>query len=495
MKPKQNLFELIKSLNKSEKRYFKLYASLQKGSKNYLKLFNEIDLYDEYEEPRIKEKFKNEKFIKQLTFTKNYLYKLILKSLIAYQGEKSIDARLNELITSSKILLNKGLPKQYFEALNNAYKLAEKYERFSYCLQILELKNLFLKLTGQPQETEEQINNEIKTVIEKINNFYEYNNLVNKLIIIYRQVGKIRNDDFNNSLVEVEKMEILKDPSSALSSRAKENFYFIHQLISDFRGDPQDELYKHFVNRLNVMMAHPEPFTGLSVNYFHDALTYNLAYSARTKNEKKFNYYMKILDSLPVNSKTDEISLFFIKTYIDAVKLMTEHRFEEAISYIPETRKKLNLYRQNLEGDKELLIIFHFMIIFMMTDKYNDALNELNYLLHSPFIKYRPELEWYTRLLSLIIHYELKNFKYLNYLLVSTYRYLYKKKKIYKLERTLLNFIKKLPQVSSDEQMRAIFLALRKELVEYKNDRYEKNAFRYFDFIYWIDKKLQQQGF
>jgi hypothetical protein len=494
VKPKQNLFELIKSLNKSEKRYFKLYASLQQGSKNYLKLFNEIDRQEEYDEPQIKEKFKNEKFIKQLTFTKNYLYKLILKSLIAYQGEKSIDARLNELISSSKILLNKGLAKQYFEALNSAYKLALTHERFSYCLQILELKNLFLKLTGQPSETEESINNEIRSIIGKINNFYEYNNIVNRLILLYRQAGKIRNED--NTLLqvlEVEKTDILQDPSRALSQRAKENFYFIHQLIADFRGD-MDLLYKNCVERLSIMTAHPGPFTGLSINYFHDALTYALAYAARTKNGNKFSYYMKILDGLPVNSKTDEISLFFIKAYVNTVRLMAEHRFEEAIQLLPDIRKNLKLYKQNLEGDKELLIIFHLMVILMMTGRYSDALNELNYMLHSPYIKYRPELEWYTRLLSLIIHYELKNYKYLDYLIVSTYRYLYKKKKIYRLERTLLNFIKKLTNVQSDEQLRTRLLTLRKELMEFKSDRYEKNAFKYFDFIYWIDNKLEQQA-
>ena len=43
MKPSAVLFDLIKSLTSSEKRYFKMYASLQKGNKNYKDLFNAID--------------------------------------------------------------------------------------------------------------------------------------------------------------------------------------------------------------------------------------------------------------------------------------------------------------------------------------------------------------------------------------------------------------------------------------------------------------------
>ena len=36
MKANSELFDLVKTLNKNEKRYFRLQTSLQKGSKNYL---------------------------------------------------------------------------------------------------------------------------------------------------------------------------------------------------------------------------------------------------------------------------------------------------------------------------------------------------------------------------------------------------------------------------------------------------------------------------
>mgnify|MGYP000023314336 CR=1 FL=1 len=58
MKPSNELFQLIKSLTKSEKRYFKLSSSLQSGEKNYMKLFDIIEIQDEYDEPAIKQKFK-----------------------------------------------------------------------------------------------------------------------------------------------------------------------------------------------------------------------------------------------------------------------------------------------------------------------------------------------------------------------------------------------------------------------------------------------------
>ena len=60
MKAKSDLFQLIKSLTKSEKRYFKLYAKMHglHGNQNYLILFDQIDKLaqesEEYNENKIK---------------------------------------------------------------------------------------------------------------------------------------------------------------------------------------------------------------------------------------------------------------------------------------------------------------------------------------------------------------------------------------------------------------------------------------------------------
>ena len=64
MKPSNELFNLIQSLSKSEKRFFKLSSSLQDGDKNYLKLFDYIEKQKKYDEAELKNHFQKEKFIK-----------------------------------------------------------------------------------------------------------------------------------------------------------------------------------------------------------------------------------------------------------------------------------------------------------------------------------------------------------------------------------------------------------------------------------------------
>src|SRR5688500_17153020 len=98
MKVTDDLLQLIKSLDQTEKRYFKIFATMHvKGSDDnkYVKLFDAIDKQNEYNEEQIREQFKDEKFLIQLHVAKNYLYNIILKSLRLYHSEKS---KLNELM-------------------------------------------------------------------------------------------------------------------------------------------------------------------------------------------------------------------------------------------------------------------------------------------------------------------------------------------------------------------------------------------------------------
>ena len=107
MKASDDLFNLVRSLNKNEKRYFRLLSGLHAGEKKFLLLFDAVDSQKEYDEETIKKKFRKEKFIRQLTFTKNYLYKSILKSLESYHS--SADSEIKNLLHRVEILFEKGL--------------------------------------------------------------------------------------------------------------------------------------------------------------------------------------------------------------------------------------------------------------------------------------------------------------------------------------------------------------------------------------------------
>lgn len=110
LKKKELLFQLVKSLTKEEKRHFKLFVNKYSGSKenNYVMLFNAIDKQEIYDEDAIKNQFKDHLFVKQLTVTKHYLQKQIIKSLQNLHYDDTVDLSMLALHHQVSVLFKKG---------------------------------------------------------------------------------------------------------------------------------------------------------------------------------------------------------------------------------------------------------------------------------------------------------------------------------------------------------------------------------------------------
>src|SRR3989344_6134145 len=101
------LFKLIKSLNKQEKRYFQLFSGMHRDESTYTLLFDFINKQKEYDEVAIKKHFSSEKFIEQLPVAKHNLYKAILKSMRQYHSAHSLELILKDLLFSVEFQFEK----------------------------------------------------------------------------------------------------------------------------------------------------------------------------------------------------------------------------------------------------------------------------------------------------------------------------------------------------------------------------------------------------
>ncbi|MBK6611564.1 MAG: hypothetical protein IPG29_11960 [Sphingobacteriales bacterium] len=73
MQKSEPLFDLIKSLTKSEKRFFKIYSSRHVigNENNYVKLFDAINQQPIYNETALLQRFKNTKICQKIVGGKN----------------------------------------------------------------------------------------------------------------------------------------------------------------------------------------------------------------------------------------------------------------------------------------------------------------------------------------------------------------------------------------------------------------------------------------
>jgi hypothetical protein len=120
MKNKEDLFQIIKALSKSEKRYFTLDAQKagRKDSK-YMELFQVINDQDDYDEAILRERFGA-----NLPSDKAYLYEAILRSMRDYHSARSLSARIKERMLDARFLYERGLLEQSERRLDEARQLA-----------------------------------------------------------------------------------------------------------------------------------------------------------------------------------------------------------------------------------------------------------------------------------------------------------------------------------------------------------------------------------
>ena len=489
MKTKDILFNLIKAMSQTEKRYFKILFAKNNNSKNFIKLFEEIDSQITYDEAAIKMKFIDHKFIKQLTFTKNYLYKQIIKALILYNNEKSIELRLNNLYIQAQLLFEKALYRDFYQVVSAGKLLSEKYERFEVLLKFLGLEKIYIYRKLNENENIDQIFEEEDKAIKKIENLNEYYKLIYLLLKNYRDKGFSRTKEDLNFLERVGKNILLFDEDTALSLRAKELRLYGLQIIEDTKNN--NELVVRFcLERLSIIKKNPLPFEGFPLNYFHDILFNLILSSIRSNYTKELKDYLKLLKNSTKTNLNDEISCFLIESSYNILKIFINKEWSKGLEIIRVIQWKFEKYQGKVEYDFELLFYHNFSTIYLYNEKYEECLKCLNYLLNNPVIKYRLDIDFRARILNLIVHYELKNYDLLEHLIKSTYRKFYKRKVLYPTEKIIFNFLKKIPGFKNDLEFTVKLKSLKVQLLKLKCDPYEKTAFYFMDYIFWIDRKI-----
>ena len=243
--PKQhsdNLFLLIQSLSKSEKRSFKLFADRIGGDeeKKIILIFNRIEKQKIYDEGKILAKEKSLNRI-QMPNLKAHLYSQIMKCL-ATSSMKSHEMKVTSLLDYSRILYNKCLYNECLRMLEKAKRAAIANDTHVLLLEILDLEKLALMQTvheGNEARVEAIINDTEKTS-KSIQNINTFSNLSLKLNSLYQRIGFIRNSKDYEKAKRFFESSLPKYDEKKISFHEKLYLYYsftgYYFFIQDFRN-------------------------------------------------------------------------------------------------------------------------------------------------------------------------------------------------------------------------------------------------------------------
>jgi hypothetical protein len=491
------LFNLIKSLSKSEKGYFKKFSALHIiGKENkYLKLFILIDKQKIYNESKLKEAFKDERFIKQLHVAKNYLYKIILKSLNQYHSDSTISIQINNLFNTSMILYRKGLLNESLKLLLKGKMLAYKYEKYESLIQILKLeKQLMIGL--QPRDYfDKLISNSVeKTKVSKrISNIVTFDYDLNKVVVLYNSRRIIRNKEDSKAYDKIMNKPRSQDERYAEEFESK--LYFYHKLVNYNLAAADDLKAYDYVKKLASVLEsnseHINEFTNEYVSVLNTCLVTILflkKYDESDKIIKKLNSLKPL--SLILQNRIRTITLNFMLN-----KCIRTGEFEMCLKIIPQIEDQLKLMPYESRKFHEEKINYSLSYIYLGLDNCEKALEYINKILDDRYGSTRIDLLSFANILNLIVHYELNSTELLPYIIKNTYRFLLGRKELYNVEREILSFIRRAPDLLTKKQQINAFRDLRENIIRITKDPYERIALDYFDFISWLESKIEGKKF
>ena len=105
----------------------------------------------------------------------------------------------------------------------------------------------------------------------------------------------------------------------------------------------------------------------------------------------------------------------------------------------------------------------------------------------------REDLLCFTRILSVVAHYEAGFDFHLEAQLRETFKFLIKMNDLHEVQHAIIRFMKRLSDIYPHELKQA-FKDLHKELSAFQNDRYERRSFLYLDILSWLESKIQNRS-
>ena len=502
MVPSTDLFVLIHSLDKNEKRYFRLFAARQAGEKNYLKLFNAISLQEEYDEADIIKQFKKEGFTRRFALTKSYLYGLVLKSLRMYHENRSISLEIKSSLNSINILFSKGLFKQAMKMLMSVKKVVEKYEKIDFKPEIITLQRGIVSALGWQNYTQEDIDNmhgELKKDLGRISTVNDYERLANKLFQTLFNQGFVRDKKQQQELEKIMNDPLLKDESKLPTLGSKLPFYLVHSAYYSMQGDLNKQ---HYYNEKQVEFYRQYPHM-VRDNHkrFLSSLHNYISTCTRLKKYKEAErsiLELKNLLSVPEFAKDMllRVRVFDYSFNVEIDMFIQRGHFDKGIGLVPDFEAGMKQYWKMIKPDSVLMVYFNIAYLYFGAQQYEESKRWINKFFTIPSLYSKKDFYCIARILNLLIHYELGNFDLLEYTLKSTYQLLGRHAKLFRSEKLTLNFIKKYLNSHPDKStLKKMFQEMIDDIKEIKKDPYEKQLMEYFDLISWVESKIQGRTF
>ncbi|NRD19303.1 hypothetical protein HNV08_04520 [Winogradskyella eckloniae] len=491
---KDNLFSLVKSLTKSEKRQFKLYVGrlgVNSDSK-FLKLFNLLDKAKTYNEAAI---LKSDIVKKsQLANVKAHLYKQILISLKLNPSHQNVRLQIREQLDFASILYHKGLYKQSLKILDKAKELAIANEEKNSAFEIVELEKIIEAqyITRSINTRADELAVQAKELSSQNVIASKLSNLSLQLYSIILKTGYVKNEEESQMVTQYFNDRLPKINDKKIGFREKlwlyKAYLWYSFLLQDFLN-----CYKYASKWVDLFHQNPSMINLNPVFYLkgNNYLLESLFFTGnKPKFVKKLNQFKAIVNDVKFNKDENVSTLIFLYTNFHTINQhFMDGSFEAGLNLIPKIEKDLIDFKDRTDPHHKMIFYYKFASLHFGAGNNKTCIKYLDKIISNKTLSMREDLLCFSRVLNLVAHYEAGLDYHLESLLRSTYKFLIKMNELHEVQKEMIKFIRGLQDIYPHDLKNA-FKELHKTLKTFEDHPFERRAFLYLDIISWLESKI-----
>lgn len=492
---KDPLFVLIKSLSKSEKRQFKLYVGRLGANTDskFIALFDHLNKCDAFDEDSIINKGIVTK--SQISNLKAHLYKQILISLRLNPLHQNARTQIREQLDFAAILYHKGLYKQSLKVLEKAKILALEYHENNSAVEIVEFEKIIESqyITRSISSRSDELTKEAIDLDTKNSLTSKLSNLSLQLYGKMLKTGYVKNEKEHREVTSFFDEQL---PEYAWADMGFREKLWLYKTYLWYAFTVQDFLscYKYSKKWVELFQDHQAMISLNPVFYIrgNHYLMESLYLIRNTyKLEKSLTDFEASISSelLPKNDNIEVLSFLYL--YNNKLNLhFLKGTFHEGISLVDEIVEGIEKYKNRLDNHHIMVLYYKISCLYFGCDDYKNCIAYLSQVIDNKELNVREDLMCFSRVLSLIAHYESGIDLDLDKQIKETYKFLIKMDDLYEVQKELIKFVRKLGYIFPD-QVKDELKKLYSTLKCYEDHPYEKRAFLYLDILSWLESHIE----
>lgn len=443
----QNLKELVESLTVNEKRYFKLFIDESK-SKNYLKLFDALNSKTD------EKKFKKDmaKAGVNVSYEKSYLIKVLLRNLRNFHESQTFNSIFHQALIDIEILMDKKLLTFCNEFIDYYIELAKEYENFIFLLQLLKWKRKCIIRMGDAQKQKNFIEEEWEMeedCLIKIRNIAQIKRLQQKMLVIINQKGNTIQSEEKRLMTEILSDPIMADKNNALSIHAKLMYFEIKIWGLFYQGQ-----YEVAFEYSSQLIAEIELYPFIKVAYpqiYFAALANHFSRAYRLDKTEILDDILEKIEQMSVqkggyftdDNKNEAIAFVMERRLLIAAD---ENDYSKTIAIFNANKKNFTGKKLKFKPSFYILQYYFAAFAYFHLKDYTKSIKYIRAIMDNYDDTVRFDFILYTRILNVLVQFQLGNNNLLPHLIKSIDRLLIKNKTEVKVYPVTCHLIKQLSE-------------------------------------------------